>query len=311
MIRKLSRPTSSAIAVMLFCAVAAHAEDSPRPKPMRQVEEPLSAEQAQAVQKAWAEYAGFDVEYENSIGMKLRVIPPGTFRKGTPEGMKGRKSNEGMVEVTISQAYLIGQYELTQKAWQQVMGPMERSPNKGAGDRFPKYSASHADACEFCEKLTQIERDAGVLPEGYEYRLPTGAEWEYACRAGTLSQTYFGESLSSHQANFDGNRPLNGAEKGPNIDRTTEVGSYPANAWGLHDMHGNLCEWCLDWYHDEPEGGTDPVQLEPARNRLLKDCHWGYTGFHCKSANRYWRPEDRRSHNIGFRPVLTKIKLVP
>ena len=155
--------------------------------------------------------------------------------------------------------------------------------------------------------LHNWDRVAGVLPEGYRYRLPTGAEWEYACRAGTLTHTHFGNTLSSQQANFDGDRPFNDAPKGPNLDRTAEVGSYPANAWGLHDMHGNLCEWCLDWYHHEREGGVDPVNREPARSRLIKDCRWGYTGAHCKSANRYWSAPDRRVSTIGFRPVLTKL----
>ena len=120
------------------------------------------------------------------------------------------------------------------------------------------------DANAFCRKLTEPERQAGRLPAGWEYRLPTEAQWEYACRAGTVTATAFGDSLSSRQANFNGNNPYNGAENGPNLTRTAEVGTYPANAWGLHDMHGNVWEWCRDWYQRKLPGGNDPEALPGA-----------------------------------------------
>ena len=131
----------------------------------------------------------------------------------------------------------------------------------GVNDRFPRHGVNYVEAAEFCRKLTALDRAAGRLPDGYEYRLPTDAEWEYACRAGTLTATYYGDQLSSRQANFDGSQPLNGAEHGPNLRRTAEVGSYPANAWGLHDTYGNLSEWCLDWYHARWGSGVDPVPV--------------------------------------------------
>ena len=166
------------------------------------------------------------------------------------------------------------------------------------------------ETSEFCRKLTQLDRDAGTLPDGYQYRLPTDAEWEYACRAGTLTATYFGDKMSSKQANYDGeNHPYNGAEKGPNLDGTAEVGSYPANAWGLHDMHGNLCEWCVDWHEHKVKGGVDPVQLDPKSKRMIRDCRFGNPGRYARSANRYYAPPDERRSNVGFRPVLSKLHL--
>ncbi len=113
---------------------------------------------------------------------------------------------------------------------------------KGKGDRHPIYYVSLDDATEFCRKLTDLERNAGRLPAGWAYRLPTEAQWEYACRAGTTTATAFGDKLSSRQANFNGDWPHNGAPKGPSLMRSVKVGSYRPNAWGLYDMHGNVKE---------------------------------------------------------------------
>gem|GEM_PF-1063288 len=290
-------------------AAATRADDSDEPKPVLMTEHALTTGQAQAVQKAWAEHLGVDAAFNNSIGMQLRVIPPGTYLMGSPRGEVNRKSHETQVEVTLSKAFLIGRYEVTQGEWERVMGPRRRQLKHGVGDRFPVYEINHAEASEFCRKLTQLDRDAGTLPDGYQYRLPTDAEWEYACRAGTLTATYFGDKMSSKQANNDGeNHPYNGAEKGPNLDGTAEVGSYPANAWGLHDMHGNLCEWCVDWHELKVKGGVDPVQLDPKLKRVIRDCRFRNPGMYARSANRYYAPPEQRRSTVGFRPVLSKLQ---
>ncbi|MCH9652325.1 MAG: formylglycine-generating enzyme family protein [Planctomycetes bacterium] len=310
MIRQRPQLTVSVFAVLILVVAATHADDSQEPNRVLMTKHPLTAEQAQVVQKAWADHLGFEAAFENSIGMQLRVIPPGTFRMSSPKAKKGQK---GPVEVTLSQAFLIGQFEVTQGEWKRVMGPIERKLDAGAGDRFPVYRISHTEASEFCRKLTQLDRKAGKLPDGYEYRLPTDAEWEFACRAGTLTLTHFGDKMSSRLANYDGNSPFRDSEKGPNLDRTAQVGTYPANAWGLHEIHGNLCEWCLDWYHHKVEGGVDPVQLEPADwekpPMVVRDCRWGYHGRYCSSANRYHAPPQSGRSTIGFRPVLSKLHL--
>lgn len=297
----------------MLTAITTYANDSRKPKPVRMTKEALNTKQAQAVQKAWAKHLGMEVVVKNAVGMQLCVIPPGTYRLGSPKGEADRKPFEKLVEVTHSKAFLIGRYEVTQGEWEQVMGPIpnKRPRSVGKGVRFPVYHISHAEASEFCRKLTELDRKAGKLPEGYVYRLPTDAEWEYACRAGTLTATCFGNQLSSKQANFDGGRPYNGAEDGPNLGRTAEVGGYKPNAWGLYDMHGNLSEWCLDWYHAEVKGGVDPVQLQPSPKRLIRDGRWGYWGRYCRSANRYYAPPNAQSPTIGFRPVLTKLLVRP
>ena len=161
----------------------------------------------------------------------------------------------------------MGKYEATQGQWKRVIGklPGELTAELPEGDDFPVGNVNFAEAEAFCRKLTELGRQSGDLPKDWEFRLPTEAQWEYACRAGTTTATSFGDTLSSKQANFKG-KPYNGAEPGPSLNRAARVGSYPANAWGLHDMHGNIYEWCRDWYHARLPGGTDP-DLYPARAR--------------------------------------------
>lgn len=309
MIRQRPQPTLSLFVVILVVASTTHADEPATPKRVVMTKRALTAEQAKAAQKAWGDHLGVNAIVENSVGMQLCVIPPGTF----PMGWEERKGEEGPKEVTHSQPYFIGQYEVTQGEWERVMGPL-RKQRKQLGDRLPVNGISHAEAAEFCRKLTQLDREAGRLPGGYEYRLPTDAELEYACRAGTLTLTYFGDKLSSTQANFDGREPLNKGEKGPFLNRLAEVGSYPANAWGLHDTYGSLYEWCLDWYHARVTGGVDPVQLLPAPDRpvakrVKRGGAWKYAGRYCRSANRYYDVPENRSSVVGFRPVLSKLHL--
>lgn len=293
--------------VVLSKVQPARVSEVAEPVPVSLLEKPLTTEQAQAVQKAWAEHLGFEAVFKNSIGLRFRVIPPGTWRMSSPKAEEGQK---GPVEVSLSQAFLMSQFEVTQGEWKRVMGPIERKLDVGAGDRFPVYRVNHVEATEFCRKLTQIERTAGKLPDGYEYRLPTDAEWEFACRAGTLTLTHFGDQMSSRQSNYDGSRPFRDSEKGPNLNRTAEVGSYPANAWGLHNMHGNVSEWCLDWYHHKVQEGVDPVQLQPSDwevpRKVVRPNSWGNHGRYGHSASRYHSPPESRNFHIGFRPVLSK-----
>ncbi|MGI9239878.1 MAG: formylglycine-generating enzyme family protein [Verrucomicrobiales bacterium] len=304
--RRKDRWMTSLFAIISVSAIASHASDAADPAPVRLTEKALTTQEAQERQKAWANHLGFEVVFKNSIGMPLRVIPPGTYRT-TP-----RAEDDGPIEIKLSQPFLIGQFEVTQREWKRVMGPIETELDAGVGDRFPIYRINHAEASDFCRKLTQLEREAGKLPAGYEYRLPTNGEREFACRAGTLTRHHFGDKMSSRLANYDGTRPLEGTEKGPNLGQTTEVGTYPANAWGLHDMHGNLAEWCMDWYQKKQEGGVDPVRLKPSpgweNEMVIRGSGWGYPGAWVHSANRYHAPADVRRPTIGFRPVLTRLE---
>ena len=229
-------------------------------------------------------------------------------------GREKQHIDQGRPEVTHSQPFFIGRYEVTQREWKRVMGVVKSTPVEVTGEHFPICEVSYSDAIEFCRKLTELDREAGKLIKGYEYRLPTDAEWEYACRAGTLTETHFGDKLSSTQANFNGNHPFKGAPKGPFLKQMTVVGSYPANAWGLFDMHGNMGEWCLDHYHKNAKGGIDPVQLQPApephkTHRLIRGGSFNGPASYSVSANRYFERPQRRGPTRGFRPVLSKLHL--
>jgi len=134
--------------------------------------------------------------------------------------------------------------------------------------------------------------------------LPTEAQWEYACRAGTTTATAFGDRLSSADANFNGEKPFNGAPEGPYLRETRPVGRYRPNAWGLHDMHGNVCEWCLDGYSEQLPGGVDPLGPASAPRRVFRGGGWDLLGVQCLSSHRSWGEPDGRGSGLGFRVAL-------
>jgi formylglycine-generating enzyme required for sulfatase activity len=232
---------------------------------------------------------------------------------GSPRDEPERRPDEYPVEVTLTQGFWIGKHTVTQGLWQQVMGPLPGPLGAGAGEDFPVYNVNYAEAEAFCRRFTEKARASDSMPQSLEFRLPTEAQWEYACRAGTTTATAFGDRLSSRQANFRGEFPYNGAEKGPTLGRTEKVGSYPANAWGLHDMHGNVFEWCRDWYHVGLPGGVDPdlslarasatVNRDGTLSRVRRGGCWSDPGWPCRSAFRLRFEPERRSDHIGFRIV--------
>src|SRR5262245_60856009 len=181
-------------------------------------------------------------EEREVAAVRLCWCPPGKFTMGSPPDEPERRPDEAQVEVTLSEGFWMGKYEVTQGQWKRVVGEFPRKQPAGEGDAFPVVEVNYREAEGFCKRLTGRARKAGELPGGWEFRLPTEAQWEYACRAGTTTATSFGDRLSRKQANFQG-KPYNGAEGGPSLNRAARVGNYPANAWGLHDMHGNVYEW--------------------------------------------------------------------
>jgi formylglycine-generating enzyme required for sulfatase activity len=276
-------------------------------------------------------------EITSSIGMKLVRIPPGTFTMGSPAGEKDRSDDEGpQHEVEITKAFHLGEKEVTQRQFKEVMGYnprfFSRDGEKGPGleykngdpaggkgkvtgstDDFPVELVSWDEAVEFCDKLTKRDRDTGKIGRELKYRLPTEAEWEYSCRGGAPSyQTFhFGNSLSSRQANFDGNHPYGGAAKGDYLQRTTKVGSYEKNAFGLYDMHGNVWEWCADrydkdYYQSGPASGPwrDPAGPSRGSGRVLRGSSWSRFGRNCRSASRGRNAPVDRHRNGGFRVAL-------
>jgi formylglycine-generating enzyme required for sulfatase activity len=251
-------------------------------------------------------------------GIPFCWCPPGTFRMGSPPSEPERRPDEDQVEVTLTRGFWMARFETTQGQWKRVVGelPGLLTAELPAGDDLPVGNVNFAEAEAFGRKLTELGRRAGDLPEGWEVRLPTEAQWEYACRAGTATATAFGDMLSSKQANFGG-KPYNGAEPGPALGRAAPVGSYPANTWGLHDMHGNTFEWCRDWYHPKLPGGVDP-DLHAARDtatrnrdgtvsRVRRGGAWTDDGWVCRSAFRLRFEPKRRSDHIGFRVAVVPL----
>ena len=228
-----------------------------------------------------------------------------TFTMGSPVEEKGHRKNETQYEVILTKGFWLGQYEVTQEQWEKVMGA---NPSHFRGATRPVESVSWDDAMKFCEKLTEIEKAAGRLPEGCVYTLPTEAQWEYACRAGTIMATAYGGSLSSKQANFNGEWPYGGAMNGPDLESTTEVGSYPTNWWGFHDMHGNVAEWCSNWYGSYPfhpyRPAIDPIGPSDGSERVIRGGNWDFHGRNLRSAARSRATPDYRTDTLGFRLSL-------
>jgi formylglycine-generating enzyme required for sulfatase activity len=249
-------------------------------------------------------------------GVALRWCPAGRFRMGSPRTEPERRPGEDQVDVTLSKGFWIGQYEVTQGEWKRVVGAFPGELTAGAGDDYPVYTINFAEAEGFCRRLTELSRASGELSGTWEFRLPTEAQWEYACRAGTTTATAFGDSLSSRQANFQG-APYNGGEPGPSLERANRVGSYRPNPWGIFDMHGNEFEWCRDWYHFKLPGGVDP-DLRHAQSTATRSEHggisrvrrggcWADDGWPCRSAFRLRFEPERRHDHIGFRVALVRI----
>jgi formylglycine-generating enzyme required for sulfatase activity len=250
-------------------------------------------------------------------GIKLCWCPPGRFTMGSPPTEPERRPGEDQVQVTLTRGFWMAKYETTQGQWKRVAGklPGELTAELPEGDDYPVGNVNFAEAEAFCQKLTEIGHQSGKLPKDWEFRLPTEAQWEYACRAGTTTATAFGDMLSSKQANFSG-KPYNGAEPGPSLGRAAKVGSYPANPWGLCDMHGNTYEWCRDWYHAKLPGGVDPdlhdVKPTATRNRtgdvsrVRRSGCWCDEGWPCRSAFRLRFEPERRYDHIGFRVTVVQ-----
>jgi len=271
---------------------------------------------AALVAAAQQTFLGVKAGDERAVGgVKLCWCPPGRFMMGSPPGEPERRAGEDQVEVTLTRGFWVGKYEVTQGQWKRVVGEFPGKLTAGAGDDFPVYDITFAEAEAFCRKLTEQARTAGDLPKEWEFRLPTEAQWEYACRAGTMTATSFGDSLSSKQANFQG-EPYNGGEPGPSLKRAAPVGSYPANPWGVHDMHGNVFEWCRDWYHAKLPGGADPdfyfaktaaqVNRTGGVSRVRRGGCWADEGWPCRSAFRLRFEPERHHDHIGFRVVAVR-----
>jgi formylglycine-generating enzyme required for sulfatase activity len=204
--------------------------------------------------------------------------------------------------VTITHDYWISKYEVTQREFMEVLG---RNPSHFTGDsNRPVEKVTFFDASNYCSAVTRRERAAGHLPAGYEYRLPTEAEWEYACRAGVTNQYSFGDDASMADQY---------AWTAENSDATTHpVGLKRPNPWGLYDMHGDVWEWCLDWYEPYPPAPvTDPVGPAQSKFKVFKGGGWNQDIDYARSANRFMMSPSNGIHFVGFRLALGQAPPTP
>jgi formylglycine-generating enzyme required for sulfatase activity len=228
---------------------------------------------------------------ETWTGIEFVVIPPGTFRMGSPESEAGREAEESAHSVTLTRAYALGRTEVTQAQWTTVMGT---NPSAFPGcPACPVEQVNFSDVQGFLSRLNERS--------GPGFRLPSEAEWEYACRAGGSAPFGQSSSLGSEEANIDGEYPY-GAARGPSRGRTIEVRHFPANGFGLYDMHGNVWEWTGDRHCPyEPGAATDPSGRCSSEYRVIRGGSWKFDGNSARCSLRYThRPQDS-GPSLGFR----------
>ncbi len=235
-------------------------------------------------------------------------IPAGMFNMGSDAASGfpyyGSSDTQPVHGVTISQDFWMGEHEVTQAEYQALMGV---NPSAFVGSSLPVEQVSWNDSVAYCAALTAQEVALGNLPAGFEYRLPTEAEWEYACRAGTTTEFNVGADLYCADARFSQSHHSNSS---CGVSSTIDVGSYPANAFGLHDMHGNVFEWCLDSWSSYIAGAvTDPF-VTGGSNRVFRGGGWIVNSNFCRSAYRVFLGSGVPTNHIGFRVVLGSV-LVP
>jgi formylglycine-generating enzyme required for sulfatase activity len=294
--------------------------------PIQVFEEILVNAEGQEIKRKWHHAKYFTEELGNSITLEMVAIPGGKFQMGTEEreierlcekyGLDWFKSEKPQHEVTVK-PFFMGKYPITQAQWRAIAShtdlkverDLKRNPSYFKGDNRPVERVSWDDAVEFCARLSKLR--------GREYRLPSEAEWEYACRAGTSTPFYFGETITTDLANYHGidwkyeGKVYPGSygegPKGQYRRETTSVGQFPPNAFGLYDMHGQVWEWCADIWHENYEGAPSDGSAWLGGNnndyKVLRGGSWYYYPAYCRSATRDWNRRDYGNHFRGFRVV--------
>jgi len=243
----------------------------------------------------------YEKSFTNSLSMKFVLIQPGSFIMGSPEDESHRSDTEVQHKVTITRPFYMQTTEVTVVQWEALMGKKFFAPPTEKGNR-PVVKVSWHDCMTFITKLNALNKET--------YRLPTEAEWEYACRAGSSTAYSWGKTIECDKAMFS-NNTLKSREcvgyvesKGLGVDRPALVKSYPPNAWGLYDMHGNVWEWCQDYYGVYPSGPvTDPAGSKSGPDKVRRGGSWFKYGYSCRSANRAYAHEASRFQTTGFRLV--------
>jgi formylglycine-generating enzyme required for sulfatase activity len=248
----------------------------------------------------------FSEDLGNGVTLDMVLIPSGSFLMGSPEHEPERSDAEGLQHPVTVKIFSLGKYQVTQAQWRtvaalpQINRELSPDPSDFKGENRPVENVSWLDAIECCDRLSHLTKRP--------YRLPSEAEWEYACRAGTITPFHFGETITTDLANYNGDLTYGRGPKGNYRKETTAVGSFGvANAFGLYDMHGNVWEWCMDHWHENYKGapidGSAWINPEATENdfRLLRGGSWYGNPQSCRSACRDWLNADLRGSNCGFR----------
>ncbi|MGB3975072.1 MAG: formylglycine-generating enzyme family protein [bacterium] len=243
------------------------------------------------------------IKIDDTISLEMVFVPSGTFQMGSPKTDRIRRDDEKLVHAVELDGFWMGKFEITQAQYEAITG---KNPSKYKGKNLPVEKVTWNDAVEFCKLLSEKTE--------LSFTLPTEAQWEYACRAGSTTVFAFGDCLEASDANFDGTYPLRTCPKGDYLMQTWDVGSGKPNAWGLYDMHGNVWEWCLDWYAKEystdasSRNPTGPIEGE---NRVFRGGCWNSDAGNCRSAARFSALPTASGEIVGFRVALNNPAIKP
>lgn len=272
----------------------------------------------------WKDEFSGKIKLPGGVKLEMVEIKAGEFMMGSPEEEVGRQDDEKLHKVMLTKDFWMGKTEVTNAQYRAVM----KIPQNSSDDEYPVTNVTWTEAMEFCRELTRLQREAGRLPKEYEYTLPTEAQWEYACRAGTKTAFNNGKNLkggilgilrdkSTHDdkdlwdiANYDFRYYKNGIIMHRHSSSIDPVGCLKPNGCWLYDMHGNVSEWCLDWYehyyhHGLPENPKGPTN---GRVRVIRGGSWRNDAEHCRSAARMAQPPNAREEWLGFRIVCVPIQ---
>ena len=242
--------------------------------------------------------SSFTEDLGNGVKLEMIAIPGGTFLMGSPANEAERYNSESPQHQVTVNSFFIGKYPLTQAQYQAILGG---NPSYFKGNNRPIEQVSWNDAVNFCQKLSQRA--------GKNYRLPSEAEWEYACRAGTKTPFSFGDNITTDLVNYNGNYPYKSATKGKYREQTTDVGTFPPNAFGLYDMHGNVWEWCEDDWHENyinaPTDGSAWNSWSGSNQKIVRGGSWLDSPGNCRCAYRYRISLDNWNDLLGFRLAVS------
>ena len=254
------------------------------------------------------DYAELPKQFKNSIGMEFVLVPPGTFAMGSPPEERGRHEWEGPQHpITITRPFYMGIYPVTQAQYERIIGRNPAHFNKAHGGNpdNPVEQVSWEDAITFCERLTEVSAE---VEHSRMYRLPTEAEWEYACRAGTTTPYSFGAAVGLKQVHFFGLDATVWAQAAGAAGKSEKVGSHDPNPWGLFDMHGNVLEWCSDWFSESWYAASpdhDPMGPKNGWQRAVRGGSFSQFVTDCRSAARLGRAPGSRLNTLGFRVAMS------